>query len=96
MATGSEFLDVREAAAAVARTPETVRRWVWSGRLPAHRQGNRLLISRADLESVSGKPRLLSLEEWAAERERVIGSLPVTGATGADLVMEDRRQRLGD
>jgi hypothetical protein len=43
---GADMIDVRCAAALVRRHPETVRRWVWSGRLAAQRQGNRLLMAR--------------------------------------------------
>jgi excisionase family DNA binding protein len=70
---GVEVLDVREAAAYIGRTPETVRRWVWSGRVAASRQGNRLLIARRALDAaVSGVPltAALSLREWAASTPR--------------------------
>ncbi len=40
-----------KAADYVGRTPETVRRWVWSGRVSALWRGNRLLIARAELDA---------------------------------------------
>ena len=82
----SDVLDVRAAAAYVGRTPETVRRWVWSGRLPAARSGTRLLVTRADLDSLVGRATSATLGEWAA-------GLPAGNAhsaTAADLVLEDR------
>lgn len=91
---GVEVLDVREAAAYVSRTPETVRRWIWTGRVPATRQGNRLLVRRADLDALSGRGPAapLTLAEWAAR-------LPQTGSgragSAVDLVVEDRERRAG-
>jgi excisionase family DNA binding protein len=87
---GVEVLDVREAAQVVGRTAETVRRWVWSGRLPARRQGNRLLVARSDLEALV-RPRSgaapISLRDWAAQ-------LPAgVGPSAADLVLSDRSDR---
>lgn len=88
-------LDVRSAAALVGRHPETVRRWVWSGRLPAHRRGNRLLVTREDLEAAAGGAATTSLAEWA-ERARAARGPARAGGSGrsaADLVIEDRAQR---
>ena len=97
---GVEMLDVREAAQLAGRTPETVRRWVWSGRLSAVRQGNRLLMSRREVDelvrgvSTSQPP---SLAGWVREVEehRRSGALPraARGTSAADLVMADRRSR---
>ena len=44
-----EHINVREAAKECGRNPETVRRWVWSGKLPAQKLGNQLFIKRGDL-----------------------------------------------
>jgi excisionase family DNA binding protein len=90
------MIDVRGAAALVGRHPETVRRWVWSGRLTARRQGNRLLIARADVEALASKGRApTSLAEWAdrahAAREGAGGRS--SGSSAAELVIEDRARR---
>lgn len=96
------MLDVREAAALARRSSETVRRWVWSGRLPATRVGRKLLVARRDVEQImSGgatptpEPQL-SLREWArlvkAERARH-GRRGAPGTSAADLVLADRRER---
>ena len=91
-----ELLEVRRAAALVGRHPETVRRWVWSGRLPARRSGHRLLIARADIEAlVRQETIVLTLAEWAdraaAKRDR--SSQAASGRSAADLVIEDRAER---
>jgi excisionase family DNA binding protein len=64
---GVEMLGVREAAAYVRRTPETVRRWVWTGSVSAQRDGNRLLVSRRELDAALGMDDApaLSLQAWA-------------------------------
>lgn len=85
---GVDVLDVREAADYVGRTPETVRRWVWSGRVSALRQGNRLLIARSELDAAlsGGATEQMSLREWARSAPRSTG----TADTAASLVLEDR------
>jgi excisionase family DNA binding protein len=94
-ARSNEQLDVRAAATLTGRHPETIRRWVWSGRLSAHREGNRLLVSRRDLEAVAGgeASAALGLKTWAerAARARAGGN----GPSAADLVIADRASRGG-
>lgn len=91
------MIDVRGAAAIVRRHPETVRRWVWSGRLAAQRQGNRLLMARADVEAIAaGEGRALtSLAAWVdrARAAREAAGAEVSGSSAAELVIEDRAQR---
>jgi excisionase family DNA binding protein len=98
--TGDEgdLLEVGRAAALIGRHPETVRRWVWSGRLTARRSGNRLLVARADLEALSRHQRLVpTLAEWADRVRAVRGSSrrEGSGRSAADLVIEDRARRSG-
>ena len=94
------MLDVREAARLARRTPETVRRWIWSGRLPARRHGNKLLVTRADLNDLLG-PRhgddRMTLADWltrqaAVRRSGVLGRSNA-GASAADLILADREGR---
>ena len=95
------MLDVREAARLADRTPETVRRWIWAGRLTAQRHGNRLLVTRRDVEAlVHGEPpaSTLTLGDWARlvdehRRSGALGSLERGGGSAADLVLEDRSSR---
>ena len=48
--TDGEFITVREAARECGRNMETVRRWIWAGKLPAEKLGNQLFIRRNDLD----------------------------------------------
>lgn len=94
---GVEMVGVREAARLAGRTPETVRRWVWSGRVVARKEGNRLLVPRSDIEAMGsgraddGAEEPLTLGEWA---RRVADSRHgEPGASAADLVIADRAGR---
>lgn len=60
------MLTVPEAARRVGRNPETVRRWIRSGRLPADRVGTQHLVREADLDAVVGPERLELDPAWAA------------------------------
>jgi excisionase family DNA binding protein len=92
----SGLLDVRHAAAHVRRHPETVRRWVWSGRLNARRVGRRLLVATADVEALAGMDRTrLTLADWAAEASRNRTRVGNGAVSAADLVLEDRAARSG-
>lgn len=54
MVVGAEDLvTVRQAARECGRTTETVRRWIWEGKLPARKLGNQLFIRRAELLRVA-------------------------------------------
>lgn len=46
-----ELISVREAAKECGRNTETVRRWIWAGKLPAEKLGNQLFIKKSDLAS---------------------------------------------
>lgn len=92
-------LDVRAAAEVAGRTAETIRRWVWSGALPARKRGSRLMVSRTDVQflarSRGGRGAPLTLAEWAA---RARGGRPPRArreTSAADLVLEDRLARPG-
>lgn len=45
------LITVREAAKLCSRNPETIRRWIWNGKLPAEKLGNQLFIKRSALDS---------------------------------------------
>jgi len=51
------LITVREAARECRRATETVRRWIWEGKLPAQKLGNQLFISRADLVRLASTRR---------------------------------------
>jgi excisionase family DNA binding protein len=93
-----EMIGVREAARLTRRTPETVRRWVWSGRLQATKQGNRLYVSRTAVAALVGtngespeRVRRPTLSEWASRATTSRAGTP--GASAADLVWDDRAGR---
>ncbi len=44
-----DLINVREAAHQCGRNAETVRRWIWGGKLPAQKLGNQLFIKKQDL-----------------------------------------------
>ncbi len=49
METEENMLNVKETARRCGRNMETVRRWVWGGKLPARKLGNQLFIKEKDL-----------------------------------------------
>lgn len=97
---GVEVMDVRETARLVGRSPETVRRWIWSGRLLAVRHGNKLLVAREAVEQLASGPAAdepLTLQQWATavETQRRSGALGEehAGRSAADVVLDDRAGR---
>jgi excisionase family DNA binding protein len=60
------MLTVTEAAQRVGRSPQTVRRWIRDGRLPAVTQDGRHAIEPADLDGVRDElyPMLELPKEW--------------------------------
>jgi excisionase family DNA binding protein len=46
-----ESIGVREAAKECGRNPETIRRWIWSGKLQAEKLGNQLFVKRSALQA---------------------------------------------
>jgi len=49
------LLTVREVARQCGRTEETVRRWIWSGKLTARKLGNQLFVSAEEAGRVGGQ-----------------------------------------
>jgi excisionase family DNA binding protein len=97
-AQSEPLLDVRQAAELAGRAPETIRRWVWSGRLPAQRRGRKLLVARADVMRLAAIPAVEApgLEEWqqlALSHLRSTSGPAGAHASAADLVLADRRVR---
>jgi excisionase family DNA binding protein len=90
-------LDIRAAARLTGRSTETVRRWVWSGRLRARKLGKRLLVLRSDVEALAGSQQTkpLSLTEWRASANKILRR-SAAGKSASDLVLADRRERSGE
>jgi excisionase family DNA binding protein len=51
--TALQEISVRDAARRIHRSPETVRRWIWSGRLPATKRGNTYYVDVMQLEGIA-------------------------------------------
>jgi excisionase family DNA binding protein len=60
------MVTVPEAARRLGRNPETIRRWIRAGKLPAEKIGTQHMIEESDLElPTEGTPEMLPLpEEW--------------------------------
>jgi excisionase family DNA binding protein len=100
----AQEITVREAAQRARRSEETIRRWIWSGRLPAHKRGNsyRIDVAHLDRVAVVYDPaddghlggRSESLGAWLDDLDRwKQGLSAAAGASAADLVIEDRHAR---
>jgi len=95
-----ELVSIREAANESGRNMETVRRWIWSGKLPAQKLGNQLFIRKSDLTAFLKRSgankhgawdRLESIERAEALQKRI------RARTGTDfdisaLIEESRRR----
>ena len=79
------MLTVPEAAKRVGRDPETVRRWIRSGKLRSERVGTQYFIDESDLAELDGEHETLPLlPEW-----RIMSN----GEPQPDWVRTIRRQR---
>lgn len=58
------MMTVPEAAARVGKDPETIRRWIRSGRLKASKVGAQHVIEEADLDSVLPQDQLAAPSSW--------------------------------
>ena len=59
------MLTVPEAARRVGRNPETIRRWIRSGRLAARKVGTQHVIEESDLDAAANdRDELLPVPEW--------------------------------
>ena len=98
-------LTVREAARRAGRSEETIRRWIWAGRLRARKIGNTYRISAADLAaatrgialprgSAEQRSAPLTLGRWLDEVRGWRAANDVNKRPGAwRLVIEDRIER---
>jgi excisionase family DNA binding protein len=80
------MITVPEAARRIGRNPETVRRWIREGRLPAQRVGTQHLVGEQDLAALTSEQVLPLPPGW----ERT-----VTGEPMPDWVGLIRRSRAG-
>jgi excisionase family DNA binding protein len=59
-----DLMTVPEAAARAGRDPETIRRWIRSGKLRASKVGTQHVIEESDLAGVLGPSSLPVPEQW--------------------------------
>ena len=80
------MLTVPEAARRTGRDPETIRRWIRSGKLRARKVGTQHVIEESDLEAVVEQPRVVLPERWRRTR---------SGRPMPDVASAIRRSRAG-
>ncbi|OGO38788.1 MAG: hypothetical protein A2147_10890 [Chloroflexi bacterium RBG_16_57_8] len=100
-----ELMSVRDAAKQCGKNAETVRRWVWSGRLPAEKLGNQLFVKRSDLApfcrepavEYKAGPRADFLDRAIALQNRLKarGVEPIDSAELIRRMREERTDQLG-
>jgi Helix-turn-helix domain len=98
-----EQITVREAAGRAHRSAETIRRWIWSGRLPAEKHGNVYYIDVVNLERITvmyeaehshGAASTSDLQAWLDDLDQWKASRSEPGGlSAAELVIEDRHAR---
>jgi excisionase family DNA binding protein len=94
--TEEQRLSVREAARLSKRNEETVRRWIWSGKLRAQKLGGQYFIDRAVLDAVLGRrPASAEGAPRVAEPAAVYSPAPVEEGYDMDK-NDDARKWLKD
>lgn len=88
------MLTVIEAAQRIGRHPETIRRWIWSGRVRSEKVGGRHMISEGELRRIpsadSAKPALgVWVKRFHALNDEC-GLTPRVLPSGAELVRAER------
>lgn len=76
----NDLMTVREVARACHRAEETVRRWIWSGKLRARKLGNQLFVKREDVDALRAPSVREAEAAYAAGRTSV--TLPYDPANG--------------
>jgi excisionase family DNA binding protein len=61
---GVTDVTVPEAAKRVGKNPETIRRWIREGRLPAHKVGTQHVIDEGDLQAMVEDGVLPAPDSW--------------------------------
>jgi excisionase family DNA binding protein len=82
------MITVPEAARRAGKDPETIRRWIRSGRLTARKVGTQHVIEPDELDAILDSDQLAVPEDWGWDR------LP-DGRPMPNVVATIRRQRSG-
>ena len=80
------MLTVPEAAKIAGKNPETIRRWIRSGKLQANRFGTQHMIDEVELDELINGVRAVNVPEWAKGR----GPLGLTVDELVQMIREDR------
>jgi excisionase family DNA binding protein len=90
-------VSVREFAMECGRNTETIRRWIWSGKLPAEKLGNQLFIKKSDLKVFLGKDgEMKKIEDWLIRAKALRERMKARGVTPIDsgeLIRKMREER---
>jgi len=103
--TQDELISVREAAKECGRNMETVRRWIWGGKLADEKLGNQFFIKRNDFASfcretaireyeAKTKPDFLERAIALQERMKARGVKPINAAAEIGEMREERMNEL--
>jgi excisionase family DNA binding protein len=100
--TVAREISVREAARRTGRSAETIRRWIWSGRLPATKRGNTYVVDVMQLEGIAVEMGITGiaahhaenapsshLATWLAEVDRWKSGLAVTSGSSVNQTASD-------
>jgi excisionase family DNA binding protein len=93
-------LTVPEAARRVGKNPETIRRWIWQGRLRSTKIGNQHFVEPDDLEAAAAgdrpparDPHWQRFFEHAAALQRSMRDRGADPLSAADEIREARESR---
>jgi hypothetical protein len=93
-----DLVNVRDAARQCGRAAETVRRWIWDGKLPAQKLGNQLFIKKKDLAFFCGETATLEYRaepetDYLDQAKELRGRLKARGYKPVDAAEAVRRMR---
>jgi len=97
-----ELISVREAARECERNMETVRRWIWAGKLPAEKLGNQLFIKKSDFTSFCRETAIREYEAKPDFLERAIAlrnkmkDRGVKPIDAGELIRKMRKERMNE
>jgi len=94
-----KIISVRKAAQQCGKNPETIRRWIWAGKLPAEKLGNQLFVKEtALLEYVAGcagkAGTMAEFSQRARSFRNKLASRGYTPVDSAAVINEAREERL--
>lgn len=67
------MLTVSEAAKIAGKNPETIRRWIRSGKLPARKFGTQHVVDKTALDELLNGIRAVNVPDWMREQPGILG-----------------------